>query len=108
MKARSLILPHVQLPITMLGMPPLLAFGLFCLGLGLMAFGMLAGWVTIGFVSAIIIPGTLAAWVQIRTRRDPHFLTGGAIRRAFWKGRHHRVFLAGSGTPLSIRQEDDR
>ena len=98
MKARSLILTHVQMPHRLAGMPPLVALALFTVFVAMAVTGLVLGFGGAGFFGGIGMCVVAWGWMQVKLRQDPHAFGVGWMQAAFWKGRAagSRVFLAGS------------
>lgn len=96
MKARSLILTHVQMPFLLAGVPPFIAIGLFALGICVTAIGFGFGRSGTGFFGGIGLVVVIWTYVKVKLRRDPHIYGMSFRASRFWRGDiKRRVFVAG-------------
>ena len=104
MKARSLILTRVQMPLRLAGLPPLAAIGLFAAATSVAAGGLVLGWGGAGFFGGVGMFVLGWAWFQARLRRDVHVFGASWLASRFWRARGgRRVFLAGAAPPRRRR-----
>ncbi|GAB6051186.1 hypothetical protein JCM17960_34970 [Magnetospira thiophila] len=96
MKAQSVILRGVQMPLTQFGVPP--EMFILVVTATTIAFGVFVAVDLIGLALIGAMAVGAVSWVLPfkANRTDPHFATLLFRGQRFWRGRPHRVLISGA------------
>lgn len=102
MKARAVVFTHLQLPFTVLGLPPKLAMASFMSGLMAqlnLAFMGLQGAAYLGFFTVTVGCGIGSYFIA---KREPHIETVFPANRRFWRSSARRWLVTGAPSGGSL------
>ena len=95
MKARAIILTHIQKPMTLFGVQTPMLIATIGASLFGFLFFILIGVIGVSFIAflAVLVAGYLVSYRL--NKKDHHFITVYRTSKAFWKGKKQRILIRG-------------